>query len=203
MTGPDPGAQQGSRTRTLVLTELPVRWWVLLVLGVVWLVFGMLVLQFDLVAARSIALAAGLLLVVASISQLVTAQAARGWRWMHGVPAAAFFVGGMIALVWPDPTLLALARLVAWLLLVKGCADLVLALAVRAGDTMWWLLLIVGLFEIAVAFWAAGVPSRSPALLMLWIALTALAKGITDLALAFGLRPMPLGAVGRGSGCAP
>ncbi|HKS49657.1 MAG TPA: DUF308 domain-containing protein [Amycolatopsis sp.] len=176
------------RARTVVLTQITVPWWVLLVLGVLWLVFAMLVLQFDLTSARTIALAAGLLLVVAAFSQLVTAQAARRWRWVHFALAGAFFVAGMAALVWPDPTFLVLARLVAWFLLFKGCADLLTGFVARADEAFWWLFLVVGLAEIAVAFWAAGSTTRSAALLVLWVGVVALAKGVTDIALAFGLR---------------
>jgi uncharacterized membrane protein HdeD (DUF308 family) len=167
---------------------LRVAWWVLLVIGVVWLVFAMVVLQFDLGSASAIALATGLLLILASFSQVVTAQAARQWRWLHLALAAVFFVGGIIALVWPDPTFHALARLLAWFLLFKGSADIVAGLATRAADTLWWLLLAVGAVEIAVAFWAAAEPSRSAGLLMLWVGLIALFKGISDIVLAFGVR---------------
>jgi len=146
------------------------------------------VLQFDLVSARSIALAAGLLLILASFSQVVTAQAARQWRWVHVALAAALFVAGIVALVWPDPTFQALARLLAWFLLAKGGADIVIALVLRTLDALWWVFLVVGLIEIIVALWAAGVPSRSAALLMLWVGLVAVFKGITDIVLAFGLR---------------
>jgi hypothetical protein len=39
---------------------------------------------------------------------------------IHLALAAAFFIGGLVALIWPEPTFLALTRLVAWLLLFKG-----------------------------------------------------------------------------------
>jgi uncharacterized membrane protein HdeD (DUF308 family) len=178
----------GPRTRPFPVAGIRVPWWVLLGLGVLWLVFGMVVLQFDLASAKSIALAAGLLLVVTAFGQLVTAQAAHRWRWIHALLAALFFVGGMIALVWPEPTFHALARLVAWFLFFKGCADLVVGLAVRAEEALWWVVLVVAAVEIGLAFWAAGSVSRSAALLMLWIGLVAVVKGVTDIALAFGLR---------------
>lgn len=165
------------------------RWWVLLVIGVGWLLFGMVILQLDITSARAIAVAAGLLLVVAALSQLVDALAVRSHRWLHLALAAVFFVGGIVAMVWPDPTFVVLAQIVAWLLLFKGIANVVTALFVMpAGDGTRWLLLVLGLAEIAVAFWAAGVPSRSATLLALWVGLVALGKGVTDIALAVGLR---------------
>ncbi|HET6501485.1 MAG TPA: DUF308 domain-containing protein [Amycolatopsis sp.] len=198
MTAPGTHPDRGEAAQTPILGGIRTPWWALLVIGVVWLVFGMVVLQFDLVSARSIALAAGLLLILSSFGQVVTAQAARQWRWVHVALAAALFVVGIVALVWPDPTFQALARLLAWFLLIKGSADIVIALVVRTLDALWWIFLVVGLIEIIVALWAAAVPSRSAALLMLWVGLIAVFKGITDIVLAFGLRqPGPPAAPAR------
>lgn len=180
---------EGRRSGSSILTPtVGVRWWVLLALGVAWLVFGMMVLQFDLTSARSIALVTGLMLIAAALSQVADVQAARGHRAVQAVLAGVFFVGGLIALVWPDPTFLALARLVAWALLFKGCANIVVALMSRGSGVLWWLLLGLGVVEIVVALWAAGVPSRSAALLVLWVGLVALTKGFADIVLAFGIR---------------
>ncbi|MBO0879622.1 MAG: DUF308 domain-containing protein, partial [Mycobacterium sp.] len=138
--------------------------------------------------AWAIAVAVGLLLIVASFSELVNALAAPNWQWLHAVLAGVFFVGGITALVWPQPTFLALARIVAWLLFFKGCVDIVLALGRRLDDPLWWLRLILGAFEIGIAFWAGDSPHRSALLLALWVGLNAIAKGVTDIELAFDIR---------------
>ncbi|GAB2984401.1 hypothetical protein LWP59_18135 [Amycolatopsis acidiphila] len=62
----------------------------------------------------------GLMLIVAALSQAADVQAARGHRMVHAVLAGIFFTAGLVALVWPDPTFVALARLVAWALLFKA-----------------------------------------------------------------------------------
>jgi uncharacterized membrane protein HdeD (DUF308 family) len=175
-------------TRVTGRLRIRVDWWMLAVTGVVWLVFGMVVLQLDLASASSLRLAAGLLLILAAFSHLLNTQVAVRWQWLHGALAAAFFVTGMVALVWPDPTYLALTRIIAWFLLVKGTADVFLALAARPGDRLWGLSAVVGLLEIAVGFAVAGVPAGSIPLLPLWVGLIALSKGVTDLFQAFELR---------------
>jgi uncharacterized membrane protein HdeD (DUF308 family) len=164
------------------------RWPILVAVGVAWLLFAMVLLQFDFTSAWAIAISAGLLLIAASLGELINAMVTPGWRWMHATLAAGFFVGGIIALVWQEPTFLALARVVAWVLFFKGCADFVLALGRRGEDALWWLRLAIGALEIAIAFWAAGSVTRSAALLILWISLLAVAKGIADITLAFELR---------------
>lgn len=199
MTHADPAAERESererqRQREPHTIALPaagtsgIPWWVLLVAGIVWVAFGLAVLQFGLTSARAIGLVIGLMLVVAAFSQLAAVAAARQFRVLHAVLAGVFFVAGMIGLIWPDPTFLALTRLVAWLLLFKGCANIVIALMSRGTGALWWFLLGLGVIEIGVAFWAAGVPSRSAVLLVLWVALIALTKGLTDIVLAFGVR---------------
>lgn len=185
MTDP---AVTGEHTRWPVAPPRRAGWPILLAVGVAWLVLAMVLLQFDFASTWAIAISVGLLLIAASFGELLNALVAPGWRWMHAAVAAGFFAGGIIALVWEEPTFLALARLVAWFLLFKGSADFVLALARRGEDTLWWLRLAVGALEIAIAFWAAGSVTRSAGLLMLWIGILAVVKGITDIALAFELR---------------
>ncbi len=56
------------------------------------------------------------------------------------------------------------------------------------GTAQWWMPLIVGMFEIGVAFWAAAYPNRSLTLLVLWVGLAALATGLTKIAMATRMR---------------
>ena len=56
--------------------------------------------------------------------------------------------------------------------------------------------MIVGIVEVLVGFWAIGYSGRSIALLVVWVGAAALARGITDLFLAFQLKKLP-GDVGR------
>jgi uncharacterized membrane protein HdeD (DUF308 family) len=183
----DPAAT-GEGARWPVAPARRAGWPILLAVGVAWFVVAMVLLQFDFASTWAIAISAGLLLIAASFGELLNAVVAPGWRWTHVTVAAGFFVGGIIALVWEEPTFLVLARILAWLLLFKGCADFVLALGRRGEDTLWWLRLAVGALAIAIAFWAAASATRSAGLLMLWIGLLAVTKGITDIVLAFELR---------------
>jgi len=64
----------------------------------------------------------------------------------------------------------------------------VMALAAKDEYDLWWLTLIVGIVEVLVGFWAIGYDGRSIALLVVWVAASALARGITDLFLAFQLK---------------
>ena len=98
-----------------------------------------------------------------------------------------FIVTGFAALAWPDRTFLVLANLVAWFLIFKGTLDIVIAFAMK-GEELWWVQLVVGVLSIVIAFWAAGYPGRSAVLLVLWVGISCLTRGVTELVLAFQLK---------------
>jgi uncharacterized membrane protein HdeD (DUF308 family) len=75
--------------------------------------------------------------------------------------------------------------LVGLFLILKGTFDFALALAVRHEIDLWWMSLISGLIEIGLGVWAMGYPGRSAALLLLWIGIGAMVRGITEIVMAF------------------
>jgi uncharacterized membrane protein HdeD (DUF308 family) len=163
-------------------------WWVPLMLGVGWMVVALSVLQFDIGSVRTISLLFGVILIAAAIHEFADIFIAPGWKWLHAVLSVLLLVGGVATLVWPDITFVALANLIGWYLLVKGTFDVVAALSLRDRMELWGLTLAVGVLELALAFWAVGYTGRSAALLILWVGLGALAKGITSIIVAFQVR---------------
>jgi uncharacterized membrane protein HdeD (DUF308 family) len=180
----------------------------ILLLGTVWVLFSLAVPQFDLTTLRSIMVLLGIILLVSAISELpAIASVAPNWRWSHSLLAVLFLVGGIVALAWTHPTFEAVARLAAWYLLVKGVYDMVNAFVARRaefrreeagvslrpaqggprvrGASPWWAPLAIGAFEIGIAFWAVAYPRFSLSLLVLWVALAALATGLTKIAMGF------------------
>jgi len=53
---------------------------------------------------------------------------------------------------------------------------------------LWWLTLIAGVLQVAIGFWATGYPGRSAWLLLVWVGIGALIRGVTQLFLAFQVR---------------
>ncbi len=60
---------------------------------------------------------------------------------------------------------------------------------VRVINSVWWLGLIAGIVEIVIGFWASQqlVHVRA-ALLIIWVGVLALVRGITEIVLAFELK---------------
>jgi len=172
-----------------------VPWWLYLVLGITWIFVAMFVLQFDLASVLAIGLMIAFVALFAGISEFVAAFTLPGWKWIHALMGVLFIAAGIWAVAYPGQTFGTLALLIGWFLLVKGTFDVVASLMNRGVD-LWWLSLTAGILEIAVAFWAVGYPGRSATLLVLWVGLGALIRGVADILLAFQIRSLQRGARG-------
>ena len=166
-------------------------WWVLLVTGILWILIGLFVLQAHFDSAVTIGYLVGFWFLFAGIAEFVEIGAVAEWRWVHAVLGVLFVIGGIAALMSPFQTFTILASLVGFLLIVKGTFDFVIALAVRHEFDLWWMSLIAGIVEIALGIWAMGYPGRSAALLIIWIGIGAIVRGIAEIVMAFHVHKHP------------
>jgi hypothetical protein len=81
-------------------------------------------------------------------------------------------------------TFVTLAAIISFYFIFRGCFDIVMAFAGSAVSG-WWVLLISGLIELGLGFWAAGSWNVSVVVLVAWVAAGALVHGIGEIALAF------------------
>jgi hypothetical protein len=164
------------------------KWWLLLITGIAWILVGVIVLDADVDSAVAIGILVGAYLLVAAAMEIVLAGVLTSWRWFHVALGILFAIGGIMALLEPFETFRVLAALVGFFLVVKGTFDFVTALATRHVMDLWWLLLIAGVIEVLIGFWASGYPGRSAWLLLLWVGVSAFVRGITQIILAFQVR---------------
>jgi uncharacterized membrane protein HdeD (DUF308 family) len=162
-------------------------WWLFLVTGIAWLIFAFVILSFSWVTVWSVAVLAGIVFIAGGITELMIGRRAPGWRWLYYLMGIIGIIAGVIAFVWPGQTYLVLAAILGWYLLFRGIFDIVNSLMHTHMD-MWWLELLVGIAELLIGFWAVGYTGRSAALLALWVAASALARGIIDIFLAFRVK---------------
>ena len=104
---------------------------------------------------------------------MAVAVSTRGWKIAHGILGVIFVLVGIFALIEPGEAF-----------------DITLAVSTRATFELWWLQLIAGLLEIALAFWVAGSFREKVILLVVYTGLVALSRGISELILAFKLRSL-------------
>ena len=164
-------------------------WWLWIIFGIAWIWLSLLVLQFDLDSIYAIGLLFAIVMIVAGVEEVFAVFVLPGWKWLHALMAVLFLFAGVWALAYPGQTFGTLALLVGWFLLIKGTFDIIVAIASH-GTELWWLTLIVGMLEIGLAFWATAYPGRSATLLILWVGISALMRGITSIVLAFQMRSL-------------
>jgi uncharacterized membrane protein HdeD (DUF308 family) len=164
------------------------KWWLVLILGIVWIIFAWIVLSFDFNTVLAIAVFAGVSFIFAGISEFFYAAMVEEWKWLWIALGVISVIAGIVALVWPGQTFLVLAAIVGWYLMFRGLFDLITAIMTKDENDMWWFGLVAGILQIGIGFWAIGYEGRSIALLVVWIGAYALVKGIMDIVLAFKLR---------------
>jgi uncharacterized membrane protein HdeD (DUF308 family) len=168
--------------------ELGRWWWLPLVTGVAWMIVGFAILQFNVTTVRTVAVLAGFVQLAAGLNELAEMFAAPGWKWLHAILAGVFIAGGNAALAWPSPTVLAIANLFGWYLLFRGTADTVTSIVFRDSIPLWGLMLASGIAQLGLALWAVGYTGRSIGIMVIWVGLGALMRGIGQIFGAFDLR---------------
>ena len=165
-------------------------WWVHLVCGCAWLLFAFAVLsgREEITTIWTVAFLAGVLFSMFAVVQFARAVFVEGWRWLHAVLAVASGLAAGTAFLWPGHTFLTLAALIGWFLLVAGVVHIGQAYGEFRGRPGWWAPAVVGGAEILIAFWTIGYPGRSIHVLVLWVAATALTRGMFEVVTAFSLR---------------
>jgi hypothetical protein len=162
-------------------------WWLFLLTGIAWLIFAFVILSFSWTTVWSVAILAGIVFIAGGITEIMVGRRAPGWRWLYYLMGALGIIAGLIAFMWPGETFLVLGAILGWYLLFRGVFDIVNSLIVR-GAEHWWLELLVGIAEVLIGFWAIGYVGRSAVLLALWVAASALARGIVSIFIAFRVK---------------
>lgn len=159
----------------------------LLVLGVVWTLFGMYVLSYRVGSLAAVAALVGVAFLFGGITQLAVASQVQSWRWLFILSGILGVAAGIGTFVWPDITLYVVSILVAWYLIVFGITHLVDALAgPKVG--YWWTGLLLGVAELALGVWAVRSWERSLLTMMTLVGVWAIVFGVNEIFAAFTLR---------------
>lgn len=170
------------------MSEASRYWWILLVTGIGWLLFAIIIFRFDWTSVSAISILFGCAILAAGLMEFVMiAGATAGWKIAHGLLGIAFVVIGVIAFIHPGNTFAALAGVFSFFLVLKGSFDIVVAI-VAHGEPLWWLQLLAGIAEVLLGFWAAGDFGHKTVLLLVWVGAAALIRGISQIVAAFTMR---------------
>lgn len=162
-------------------------WWLFVVFGAVWCIFGIALLSYRAVAIETLAILLGITFVASGIVELVMATQVTSWKWLWGIYGVLSIGAGIVTFAWPDETLFVLGVLLAWFLVISGIFNFVAALAGEKYD-WWWLGLLFGVLEFALGAWALGAGEVAPAILLINLAgIYALFRGFHDMFLGFSI----------------
>jgi uncharacterized membrane protein HdeD (DUF308 family) len=183
---PIPDTRAGAVSRDAI-RRLASSWWLFLILGVLWMLFGVFVLTYNVGSLLALAVFAGVTFVMTGITQVLAAGRVDSWKWLYLIGGVLSILAGIMAFIWPGSTLLVLSVILAWFLVFKGIVDVIGALAF-IGRPWWWMTLILGLLELLLGIWAAGYPGRSLFVFVNLVGIYAIFYGFTELFAAFELR---------------
>jgi uncharacterized membrane protein HdeD (DUF308 family) len=172
-----------------VVEEAAERWWLFLLTGIAWLVVALIVFQWNYTTVYAVSFLFGFVALFAGLNEFfqITVSTS-GWKIVHGTLGVLFVLAAIWAFVHPHNAFATLAALIAFFVLIKGIFDITVAFVTKDQFELWWLQLIVGLLEILLAFWVAGSFRHQVILLVAYVGIIALSRGITEIFLAFKLK---------------
>ena len=164
-------------------------WWLFLLTGIAWLIIAWVTLRFTPASLTTVGVLMGVLFLFAMLNEVMIAAVRSSWRWLHIVMAVLFAFGAGWAFARPLDAFWTLASILGLLLIFRGTLDIITSAETREVNSLWWLGLLAGILEILIGFWAAQQYLRvQGALLLLWVGLFALFRGISEIVISFELR---------------
>jgi uncharacterized membrane protein HdeD (DUF308 family) len=165
-------------------------WWRLLVNGLALIVAGVLIFSIDW-SVRSLATFIGALFIFQGAMEALTTGIDSRVRRANVVTGLLSIAAGVVIIVWPSPGLLAVAIILGAWLVVMGTIALSGAFAARRVLPDWWLLLLLGIAEIALGVLALANPGATLAALITVGGIWAVAIGVIRIVLSFQVKRLP------------
>jgi uncharacterized membrane protein HdeD (DUF308 family) len=166
-------------------------WWLVLLRGIAGIIFGILTFFAPVISLAALVLLFGAYAFADGVLAVISAIRGRGEkeRWWLVLLEGVFGIGaGIVALLWPGITALALLYVIAAWALVTGGLEIAAAIRLRKVITGEWLLALSGVASVALGIVLALFPGPGALALVLWIGAYALVSGVLFVVLAFRLR---------------
>jgi uncharacterized membrane protein HdeD (DUF308 family) len=165
-------------------------WWVLLLNGALLVVAGFLIFSIDW-SVRSLATFFGALFIFQGLTEALTTGIDSRVRRANVLTGLLSIATGVLIIVWPQPGLLAVAIIVGAWLVVMGTLAISGSFAARRIIPDWWLLLILGLAEVALGVLALANPGATLAAIVTVGGIWAIAIGVMRIVLSFEVKRLP------------
>jgi uncharacterized membrane protein HdeD (DUF308 family) len=188
---------------TAVPDPLTTTWWVLLTRGALAIIFGIVALVWPGMTILALVILFGAYAVVNGIFTLIggfrgVPGQSRGWLIFSGIISV---LAGIVALVWPGISALALLFVIAAWFVVTGVFEIIGGIAMRKQIDGEWLLILGGVLSVVFGVLLFIWPGQSALALTWLIGIFAIVFGIALIFLAF--RVKKFGASASYGGTAP
>jgi uncharacterized membrane protein HdeD (DUF308 family) len=178
------------RVPVVDLESLSRNWWAVMLRGLAGILFGLITFFAPAVSLAALVLLFGAYAFADGVLSIVSAVRRRGAdRWglllLEGIVGIA---AGVLTLLWPGITALALLYVIAAWALVTGAFEIAAAIRLRKVITGEWLLALSGIFSIALGVLLVLFPGAGALAVVIWIGAYAFVFGALLFALGLRLR---------------
>jgi uncharacterized membrane protein HdeD (DUF308 family) len=167
-------------------------WWIVLLRGLAGICFGIITFIAPAISLAILVLVWGAYALADGILALVTAIRRRGedrW-WLFFVEGLVGIAAGVLTLIWPGLTAIALLYLIAAWAIVTGALEIAAAIRLRKVIANEWLLGLSGIASLGFGILLILFPGAGALTVVIWIGAYALVFGALVVALAFRLRSL-------------
>ena len=167
-------------------------WWIVLLRGLAGICFGIITFIAPAISLAILVLVWGAYALADGILALVTAIRRRGedrW-WVFFVEGLVGIAAGVLTLIWPGLTAIALLYLIAAWAIVTGALEIAAAIRLRKVIANEWLLGLSGIASLGFGILLILFPGAGALTVVIWIGAYALVFGALVVALAFRLRSL-------------
>jgi uncharacterized membrane protein HdeD (DUF308 family) len=174
------------------MLELSRAWWIMAVRGLAAVIFGVVALIWPEITLLALVLVFGAYVFVDGVFALIAAVrgrelagGSRGWLVLEGLLGVG---AGIVAVLWPDITALALLWVIAFWAVLTGVLEIFAAVRLRRVLNNEWMLVVAGALSIVFGLILIIWPGSGAIGLVWLIGIYAIVFGVVFLVLAFRLR---------------
>lgn len=183
------GMDRGEPTLSDAVTEVARVWWVVLLVGIVFLGFGIVMLFNVAAGATAIAIIVGAFLIFDGLVEMISGGRRGGSRAWAVVLGILLVIGGIVVIAWPGVTFLVIAIVWGIVMLVGGIARAVAAGTLRGYGWGW--LVVLGIAEAILGIVMLAWPDVTAYVILLLIGIYSIFAGVLQIVLSFQLRKAP------------
>jgi uncharacterized membrane protein HdeD (DUF308 family) len=164
-------------------------WWLWLVMGIIWTIAAVVILQFDQASITTVGVIVGIMFLGVSAQNFALAALTDRMKWLFALFGLLFLGAAVISFISPENTFAAIADILGFLFLLVGVFWIIEAFAAKDVNDLWWLGLVAGILMAILAFYTGGQFFIEKAyVLLVFAGIWALLNGVTDIVRAFQLR---------------